>query len=160
MHIARVVHSALSALAISIAVPANGAAQASTTPATIHSTVFFADSGVVRETSGGGKSRAIVDAPTTNFAKLEMHETTLAPGKAPHAGHRHLHEEMMIMRTGTVSVQLGDREFIAKPGDVVFAASNEFHGWKNAGSDTATYLVIRIDTPAVAAAAAAAAKKP
>jgi quercetin dioxygenase-like cupin family protein len=137
---------------------ASAHAQAAAGPAPIHSTVFFADSGRVRATATGGKQRSIVDTVTATLAKLEMHETTLAPGQAPHAGHRHLHEEMMIVRSGVMSVLLGEREFTAKPGDVVFAASNEFHGWKNGGTEPATYLIIRLDTPEIAAAARAAAK--
>lgn len=62
----------------------------------------------------------------------------------------------MIVRSGTMLVQLGERQITARAGDVVFAASNEFHGWKNSGREPAIYLVIRLDTPAIAAAAAAA----
>ncbi len=113
----------------------------------------------MRLTSTGGKQRSIVDAPTATLARLEMHETTLAAGQAPHAGHRHLHEEMMIVRSGIMLVTLGEKEITARVGDIVFAASNEYHGWKNAGAEPATYLIIRLDTPGIAAAAAAAARK-
>ena len=159
MSTSRVARAAAAALSFAAAPLLTAHAQATAASAPIHSTVFFADSGKVRATATGGKQRAIVDTVTATLAKLEMHETTLAPGQAPHAGHRHLHEEMMIVRTGVMSVLLGEREFTAKPGDIVFAASNEFHGWKNGGTEPASYLVIRLDTPAIAAAAKAAAAK-
>lgn len=157
MHPARVLRGALVALSFALIPLASAVGQAKPAAEPLHSRVFFLDSTKVRTTANGGQQRAIVDTLTPTLAKLEMHETTLAPGQAPHAGHRHLHEEMMIVRTGVMSVLLGEREFTAKPGDVVFASSNEFHGWRNGGSEPASYLVIRLDTPAIAAAAAAAA---
>jgi quercetin dioxygenase-like cupin family protein len=88
--------------------------------------------------------RAIVDTPTTTLAKLEMHETTLAPGASPHAPHRHTDEELLYVHTGTLEVLQGDVTRIAREGSVIFHASNELHGMRNVGRDTARYLVIRV----------------
>jgi len=74
-----------------------------------------------------------------------MHETTLAPGQSPHPPHRHAHEELMVVKSGTVEVLQGETRHIARPGDVIFMSSNELHGLTNTGSVSATYLVIRID---------------
>lgn len=110
----------------------------------LRSAVFPVDSVRVRQ-GAAANQRSIVDTLTANLSKLEMHETTLAPGQTPHAAHRHGHEELMIVRNGTIEVLQGTVTRLARPGDVVFMASNELHGLKNVGSTSATYLVIRID---------------
>jgi quercetin dioxygenase-like cupin family protein len=89
--------------------------------------------------------RSLVDTLTAILSKLEMHETTLAPGQSPHPPHRHAHEELMVVRSGVVQVLQGTKTRLARAGDVIFMASNELHGLKNTGSANATYLVIRID---------------
>ncbi len=110
----------------------------------LRSTVFPADS--VRQRPGASAaSRSIVDTATAILAKLEMHETTLAPGQSPHPPHRHAHEELMIVRSGTIEALQGTVTRQAGPGSVVFMASNELHGLRNPGPDTARYIVIRID---------------
>lgn len=108
------------------------------------STVFPTDSGPVRA-GDGALFRSLVDTATTNLARLEMHVTTLAPGKSPHPPHRHAHEEIMIVRTGTLDVLQNNVTRRAGAGDVIFEASNELHGLRNPGPDSATYVVIRID---------------
>ena len=154
------------ALAIALALVATPAllrAQAPDTRTPLGSMVFPGDSGARRTTSSGAMQRAIVDTVTAMHARLEMHETTIQGGQAPHAAHRHLHEEMFVVRTGTLEVLLGDRTLLAGPGSVVFCASNELHGIRNAGTEPATYIVMRLDTPAsvaLAKAAAAARAKP
>jgi XRE family transcriptional regulator, regulator of sulfur utilization len=118
---------------------------------------FPGDSGRVRTTSSGATQRAIVDTVTAMHARLEMHETTLQAGQAPHAAHRHVHEEMFVVLRGTLEVLLGETKKMAGPGSVVFCASNELHGIRNGGSEPASYIVMRLDTPASVAAAKAAA---
>lgn len=114
--------------------------------APLKSAVFPVDS--IRARKGAAANqRSIVDTLTANLAKLEMHETTLAPGQSPHAAHRHAHEELMVMKSGTVEVLQGTATRVAHPGDVIFMSSNELHGLKNVGQVNASYLVIRIDAP-------------
>jgi mannose-6-phosphate isomerase-like protein (cupin superfamily) len=113
--------------------------------APLRSTVFPADSARSRRTTPANTQRSIVDTLTATLAKLEMHETTVPAGGAPHAPHRHMHEELLVIRTGMMEVLQGTTTRMAGPGAVVFMASNEWHGLKNPGSTPATYLVIRID---------------
>jgi mannose-6-phosphate isomerase-like protein (cupin superfamily) len=56
-----------------------------------------------------------------------------------------VHEELLVIRTGTMEVLQGTTTRTAGPGAIVFMASNEWHGLKNPGTTPATYLVIRID---------------
>ena len=110
----------------------------------LRSAVFPADTGRVRVTDAGA-FRALVDTVTANLSRLEIHVTTLAPGKSPHPAHRHAHEELMILRSGTLEVLQNEATRHAGPGAVIFEASNELHGLRNPGPDSATYVVIRID---------------
>jgi quercetin dioxygenase-like cupin family protein len=110
----------------------------------LRSTIFPADSARSRRTRSPVQ-RSIVDTTTAILAKLEMHETTLQPGESPHPPHRHAHEELMIVRSGTVEVLQNGVTRRAGPGDVIFMASNELHGLRNPGPGPVTYLVIRID---------------
>jgi len=112
--------------------------------APLGSTVFPPDSGRVRA-GDGALFRSLVDTATTNLSRLEMHVTTLAPGKSPHAPHRHPHEEIMIVRSGTLEVLQNGVTRRAHSGAVIFEASNDLHGLRNPGPDSATYVVIRIE---------------
>ena len=117
----------------------------STPPRPLRSTIFAPDSDRIRTNSNGTISRSIVDTLTPTLSKLEMHETTLAPGNSPHAPHRHAHEEVIFIKRGTLEVLQENVTRRAGPGSVVFMASNERHGVKNVGTTPASYLVIRYD---------------
>lgn len=132
-------------LSCTAAILLTSSAERALAQAPLHSTVFPADSARSRRTTPANTQRSIVDTLTATLAKLEMHETTVPAGGSPHAPHRHIHEELLIIRTGVMEVLQGKQTRIARPGDVVFMASNEWHGLKNPGSTPATYLVIRID---------------
>lgn len=90
-----------------------------------------------------GERRSVCDAPTPTLANLEMHITTLNPGEAPHANHRHPEEELMIVKDGTVEVLQENRTNIVDAGGIIFQASNELHGLRNVGTNQATYFVIK-----------------
>lgn len=126
--------------------PKEGAAKAAV-PGKLGSTVFDWAKLAVKVTKTGER-RDVVDSPTTTLAKFECHVTTLKPGEAPHAPHHHPDEEIVLVKEGTLEVTMIGRVAQAGPGSVVFAASNEGHGWHNAGETAATYYVMRIVTEA------------
>lgn len=95
------------------------------------------------ETTRNGERRNVFDAPTANLSRFECHITTLNPGEAPHAGHRHVDEEMMIIREGTVEAVLNGETNRVEAGGIIFCASNEMHGLRNAGTNRATYYVFK-----------------
>ena len=98
-----------------------------------------------------GSVRSFFKARTPTVEELEVHVTTLDPGKSPHAPHRHPNEEMVILRQGTVEVLIdGDWKRVG-PGSVVFFASNHLHGLRNVGTDQAIYHVINWKTAATPA---------
>jgi len=117
-------------------------AHAATAQKPLDSRAFPADSARSRKTTEASSQRSIVDTVTATLAKLEMHETTIPAGGAPHAPHRHVHEEMIVVRSGTVETLLGTKKDTIGPGGVAFFASNQLHGLRNPGTVPATYLVI------------------
>jgi quercetin dioxygenase-like cupin family protein len=94
-----------------------------------------------------GSVRNIVRQPTATLDELEMHVTTLRPGIASHAPHRHPNEEIVIIREGTVEVLIDGTWKRVGPGSVVFNASNSLHGLRNVGTTPAVYHVINWTSP-------------
>jgi quercetin dioxygenase-like cupin family protein len=89
-----------------------------------------------------GEVRSLCKAATATVDQLEMHVTTLNPGETSHPPHRHVNEELIIIREGQCET-LSDGKWIkVGPGSVVFNASNSLHGFRNVGTTPATYHVI------------------
>jgi quercetin dioxygenase-like cupin family protein len=89
-----------------------------------------------------GEVRSLCKSPTATLDQLEMHVTTLNPGLASHPPHRHVNEELIILREGQCET-LSDGKWVkVGPGSVVFNASISLHGFRNIGTTPATYHVI------------------
>jgi uncharacterized cupin superfamily protein len=95
------------------------------------------------EPTAVGERRSVFDAPTATLARFESHITTLNPGEAPHAAHRHPEEELMIVREGTLEVIQNDTTNRVEAGGTIFCAANELHGLRNIGTNRATYHVLK-----------------
>lgn len=93
-----------------------------------------------------GSVRAFFTARTATVQRLEVHETTLNPGKSPHPPHRHPNEEMILMEKGTVEALVNGEWKRVGPGSVVFFASNQLHGLRNVGNEPAVYHVVNWKT--------------
>ena len=98
-----------------------------------------------------GSVRSFFSAPTATLQNLQLHVTTLDPGKAPHLPHRHPNEEMLIIQQGTVQALHNGQWMEVGPGSVIFNASNQLHGVRNHGSAPAVYHVINWKTAATPA---------
>ena len=123
--------------------PALAAAGAAAQTPALPSKVFsYADLPV--RTNSANKQRAVFDGPTHTGFIVEMHETELPPGQMPHAAHHHVHEELFILREGTVEVTIKDKTTRIEAGSVAYVASNEEHGWRNVGTTPARYYVIAL----------------
>jgi len=80
--------------------------------------------------------------PTATLDQLEMHVGKLNPGLASHKPHRHVNEELIILREGACET-LSDGKWVkVTPGSVVFNASMSLHGFRNVGTTVAVYHVI------------------
>jgi quercetin dioxygenase-like cupin family protein len=93
-----------------------------------------------------GEVRSVVNGPTATLENLEMHVTTLDPGKASHPPHKHPNEELVILDTGTVEALVNGEWKRLGPGSVIFNASNVLHGLRNVGDTPAQYHVINFKT--------------
>jgi quercetin dioxygenase-like cupin family protein len=94
--------------------------------------------------NGKNRQRAVLKGKTHKGFNISVHQTELAPGLAPHASHRHVHEEMIFLREGTLEVTISGQSQKLGSGSVVYVASNEEHGWKNVGETQAHYSVLAL----------------
>jgi (S)-ureidoglycine aminohydrolase len=81
---------------------------------------------------------------THSLQELEIHVTTLEPGKAPHPPHVHADaEELIIVKNGRLTVTINGKTEELGPGSVAMAMPGDEHGFNNAGESPATYYVIK-----------------
>jgi mannose-6-phosphate isomerase-like protein (cupin superfamily) len=110
------------------------------------STVFDWERMKVTTTTNGVR-RDLFDAPTTTLDKIHCHITTLNPGQNSGEPRRHLQEEVIVIKEGTIEATVDGRTQTAGPGSVIFFAANAVTRLRNAGSGPATYTVIYYYTP-------------
>ncbi len=89
-------------------------------------------------------SRQILNGLTHSGFEIDLHETELAAGQAPHSPHGHVHEEMVLVREGELDVTIAGQTTRICSGSAAFVASNEMHGWQNPGSAPARYFVLAL----------------
>jgi quercetin dioxygenase-like cupin family protein len=94
--------------------------------------------------AAGHESRPVMSGLLHTGAYLEVHETRLEPGAMPHPAHRHTHEEIFLLREGTLEVTINGQSTRMGPGSIGFAASNDLHGVKNVGTTPAEYFVVAL----------------
>jgi quercetin dioxygenase-like cupin family protein len=94
-----------------------------------------------------GAVRQVMRTPTPTLDELEIHISTLNPGKSPHAPHQHRHEELLILKEGTLETFQSGTTRRVGPGGIIFQASNELHNVTNIGKTAATYFVIGWTVP-------------
>jgi mannose-6-phosphate isomerase-like protein (cupin superfamily) len=99
---------------------------------------------LVVKTNGDNRSRDVFKGATHSGFPIDMHETELAPGKAPHPPHHHVHEELLVLRDGTLEVMIAGKTTTVGPGGIVYVNSGEEHGWRNAGQTRARYYVMAL----------------
>jgi mannose-6-phosphate isomerase-like protein (cupin superfamily) len=90
------------------------------------------------------ESRQVFDGLTHEGYPVDLHITTLQPGRMPHPPHRHAHEEVLFLQTGEAEVTMDGVVSRVGPGSVVYVASNVLHGWKNTGQVPSQYFVLAI----------------
>jgi quercetin dioxygenase-like cupin family protein len=94
-----------------------------------------------------GVRRAVFDGPTTTVDKMHCHITTLNPGEKSGEPSKHLQEEVIIVKEGTVEANWDGQAKIGGPGSVIFFAAGATTFLRNAGQTPATYIVIYYYTP-------------
>jgi len=106
-------------------------------------TTAFSWEDVLAKPAPNGRTRRLLQSPTATLDELEIHVTTLPPGQASHAPHKHPEEEVIIVKEGTVEAFLAGETRRLGPGAVMFMASEELHAVKNVGETPATYHVMQ-----------------
>lgn len=132
---------ALASALISTPLVASAAPPAAPLPSRVYS---FADLPVHGRPEA--RSRPVLAGRTHTGFSIELHETALAPGARPHPPHHHAHEEVFLMRQGQLEVTIAGRSATIGPGGVAYIASNQEHGVRNAGGETAQYFVMALGT--------------
>jgi len=126
---------------LALLIPALAAAQQ--TPKGLPSRVFKYDDLPVR-VNGENKSRAVMKGETHSGFPIELHMTELGPGQAPHAPHKHVHEELLMLKDGSLDVTISGQTTHVTAGSIVYVASDEMHGWRNPGTVPAQYFVLAL----------------
>ncbi len=88
----------------------------------------------------------LIDRATRTLSRLESHVTRLHAKCASHEPHRHVDEEMVIVKSGLIEVEVDGIVHTLSTGDLIVIASNDFHCIRNTSTEVAEYYVIRIDT--------------
>lgn len=133
-------------LGLAAGIVATVCAQGAAAPKPLASGVFAWDQLPVEKTASGER-RAVFDGATATVDRLETHVTTVNPGSASHAAHRHPDEELVYVREGVIEATIDGRTQRAPAGSVIFFASNDLHGMRNAGDVPASYFVLRWTSP-------------
>ena len=113
------------------------------------SNVFHLDQLTATPTPVGVRREAF-DAPTATVDKTHCHITTLNAGASSGAPRKHLQDEIIIVKEGTVEANWDGQSKVAQAGDVIFFAANAVTHLRNVGTTPATYYVIYYTTPLTA----------
>jgi len=90
------------------------------------------------------KSYQILTGDTHSGYRLDLHESELPAGIAPHAPHRHVHEEMLFIREGQMEVTINGESTMLGAGSCAYMASNDLHGYRNPGTAPVKYFVLAL----------------
>lgn len=90
-----------------------------------------------------GQHRDIFDRATSQFARFDVHATTLNAGQISHPPHTHKAEEMIVMIKGNVQMNVGNKFYKSSAGDVIFLESEISHALNNTGNGTCEYFAFQ-----------------
>ena len=129
---------------LTLLLPALAATAAAQPGKALPSKVFVYEDLPVKK-NGLNASRNVFKGETHSAFPVDLHMTELGPGQAPHPPHKHVHEELLMLRRGSLEVTISGKVTHATTGSIVYVASNEEHGWRNPSSDEhAEYFVIAL----------------
>jgi quercetin dioxygenase-like cupin family protein len=139
-------HAAKLAVIVLISAAAGSFATLTAQKTVLHSTVYDWTTADTKPNAWGAV-RQVVRERTPTLDELEIHISTLKPGQSPHAPHQHQHEELLILKEGTLETFQSGATRRVGPGGIIFQASNEMHNVTNVGQAPATYYVIGWTVP-------------
>jgi quercetin dioxygenase-like cupin family protein len=98
-------------------------------------------------TTPTGVRRAVFDGATATVDKVHCHISTLNPGEKSGDPRKHLQEEVIIVKEGTLEANFDGKSKTGGPGSVIFFAAGSTTFLRNTGKTPATYVVIYYYTP-------------
>ncbi len=101
------------------------------------------------KTNANGSSRKFFEGPTATLGLLECHASTLMPGATNHVILTRPHDEVIIIKEGTIEAFVTDKWVRIGPGSVIFNAANVPQAMRNVGDVPATYHVVMFQPAAV-----------
>jgi uncharacterized cupin superfamily protein len=93
-----------------------------------------------------GARVTVFDGPTPTLDRFHCHISTLNPGENTGALHRHPQEELVIVKEGTLEINIDGKLTVATTGSMIFYAANENENMRNIGKTPATYYVVQFYT--------------
>lgn len=67
----------------------------------------------------------------------------IKPGYETHPPHQHEEEEFMMVLEGEGTMYVGEEKIPTRKGDVLYTAPWDWHGIKNTGTDTLSFVVFK-----------------
>ena len=132
------------ALLLSTISPKLSDAKSQDTPPNPLPSAFYPFASLAAQQSSNVVIRHILKGKLATAESVEVHETTLAPGGAPHPPHHHIHSEMWLIREGTVEITIEGKSHRLDQGSLAMVRSNEEHNITNPTDKPATYFVVAI----------------
>jgi quercetin dioxygenase-like cupin family protein len=128
---------------LGLLLPALAAATGAAQPKALPSKAYKYEDMVARG-NGPNKSRAVFNGENHSGTPVELHITELGAGQSPHPPHKHVHEEILMLRSGMLDATILGQTTRVTAGSVLYLNSNDIHGWVNPGPDQAQYFVISV----------------
>ena len=100
--------------------------------------------------NANGSGKKFFEGPTATLDLLECHASTLNPGATNHAILKRPHDEVIIVKEGTIEAFVDDKWVRLGPGSVIFNAANVPQAMRNVGAGPATYHVVMFQPTALA----------
>jgi mannose-6-phosphate isomerase-like protein (cupin superfamily) len=94
-----------------------------------------------------GRQAFLVNRSSRTLDLLEIHVTTVEPGANSHEPHRHRYEEVLVLQSGRVEVEVNGVTEEIGPGSIMVFLSEDWHAVRNVGSEPAVYTVINVGPP-------------
>jgi quercetin dioxygenase-like cupin family protein len=137
---------ALSRRDLALLLPALAATRGEAQPGDLPSKAFKFEDLPVKASGPGNvnKSRAVLKGNLHHGFPIEVHETELPPGGAPHGAHHHVHEEMFVVLVGEVDFTVNGVTTRLGPGSVGYAAGGDEHGLHNGSNANCRYIVFEL----------------
>lgn len=92
------------------------------------------------------EQRTLLEGSSVAFKHIKIHATTVYPNQAPHPGHRHEEEEMIIIKEGELTVSVEGKTQVLGAGSIAMFMSGEEHSFENRSNSNVSYYVMRYES--------------